>query len=517
MRRAKVRKNPGTGQHGGIRTALPAMSLAAAFSWLTSAIFVTEWKLRIILGIVGLILPGRALYRLAISRREQTKLDEAEQFLAYLSGQISSGRTLERALLDAPASLKEQFGMRSRLVRLLDRLRRQLLAQSDLSAGLQELDRSYSCARLSQDLAIVPWLRKYGGYLDVYLRESHRQIYMEIALKSEVEAENSQKTTEAAVMCFLPFFFGLLLFRQTVNPDQAAVTADWRTFAGFIFHLVTLLTISLTLLIMAGSQIRSGRTRRSQAISAAEPEKTYPRLSAFYLKLLPAGLGYKISRIVRYRNPAQPADSLWHQYLRQKVKYLICGFAVSLLFFVSRAVPLWLVPLIIVIFPILQDLLVLREEENNKQFYRLSYPPFLSMLSLLMESGLTLQIALGLSIDATKKLVCGQRLGTELELAQKAVETGVTAAEAVRKLADQCPLPEISAALRCAARYDRQGSGELLSLLGMQSAASWQIYRNGLRRRLGQRALLLFLPMGMALTNVLAIAVVPALASFQTI
>jgi hypothetical protein len=78
-------------------------------------------------------------------------------------------------------------------------------------------------------------------------------------------------------------------------------------------------------------------------------------------------------------------------------------------------------------------------------------------------------------------------------------------------------LPEISAALRCAARYDQQGSGELLSLLGMQSAASWQIYRNGLRRRLEQRALLLFLPMGMALINVLAIAVVPALASFQTL
>ena len=211
------------------------------------------------------------------------------------------------------------------------------------------------------------------------------------------------------------------------------------------------------------------------------------------------------------------ADGLWHQYLRQKVKYLICGIAISLLLFISRAVPLWLVFLTIIIFPILQDLLVLNEEENNKQFYRLSYPPFLSMLSLLMESGLTLQIALGLSIDATKKLVCGQRLGIELELAQKSVETGVTGAEAVRKLAAQCPLPEISAALRCAARYDQQGSGELLSLLGMQSAASWQIYRNGLRRRLEQRALLLFLPMGMALINVLAIAVVPALASFQTL
>ncbi|MGI6089841.1 MAG: hypothetical protein ACOYEL_00370 [Saccharofermentanales bacterium] len=517
MRKAKVRKNHQTGQHDGIRTALPAMLLAAAFSWLTSAIFVTEWKLRLILGLVGLILPGRALYKLVISRREQMKLDEAEQFLAYLSGQISSGRTLERALLDAPANLKEQFGTRSRLVRLLDRLRRQLLAQGDLVAGLQDLDRSYSCTRLSQDLAILPWLRKYGGHIDVYLRESHRQIYTEIALKSEVEAENSQKTTEAAVMCFLPFLFGLLLFRQNINPDQTAVTTGWWILAGFIFHLIALLTISLTLSIIARPQIRSGKTGQHQADSTAEPGKTYPRLSAFYLKLLPVGLGYKISRIVRFSDPTQPGENLWHKYLKQKVKYLFCGFAVALLLFISRTVPLWFVPIAIIIFPLLQDLLVLSEEQNNKQFYRLSYPPFLSMLSLLMESGLTLQIALGLSIDATKKLVCGQRLGTELELAQKSVEAGVTGAEAVRKLAALCPLPEISAALRCAARYDQQGSGELLSLLGMQSAASWQIYRNGLRRQLEQRALFLFLPMGMALINVLAIAVVPALASFQTI
>ena len=49
----------------------------------------------------------------------------------------------------------------------------------------------------------------------------------------------------------------------------------------------------------------------------------------------------------------------------------------------------------------------------------------------------------------------------------------------------------------------------------MQAAAGWQIYRNGLRRQLEQRSLLLFIPMGLALLNVLAIAVIPALASFQ--
>jgi hypothetical protein len=134
-----------------------------------------------------------------------------------------------------------------------------------------------------------------------------------------------------------------------------------------------------------------------------------------------------------------------------------------------------------------------------------------------MESGLTLEIALELSIKAIDNISSAQLIKNDLRRAQKSIKAGATAAQAVKSLADKCPLLEISSALRCAARYDQQGSAELLNLLNMQAAAGWQIYRNGLRRQLEQKSLLLFIPMGLALLNVLAIAVIPALASFQLV
>lgn len=501
-----------------IFVALPALLLGGFFSWLTSIIFITDLKLRFICTCLGLIMPGKAIERLIQAGRDKIKWEESEQFLGYLSGQISSGYTLERALLDAPSALKEQMGRRGKLVKLLNILRRQLLAQTDLSSALLQLDHSFACSRLSQDLAILPWLSQYGGQMDVYLRESHRQIYMETALRAEVEAENSQKTTEALVMSFLPLIFGALLFKQHINPQSIATTSGWIKLSGFVFQIVTLVTISLTLMIMSKPQLRNTKSIEVKPKNKNQvPRKFYKKSASIYLKLLPASFGYRLNRIVRQSESEQTTDHLWQQYLQKKFLYLLCGLLIGFILLVSGEAPWWVVVLAIFIFPVLQDLGAFNSAKKQKQAYRLIYPPFLSMLSLLMESGLTLQIALDLSIKATKNIIGSGQVSSDLEHARNSLESGITASQAVRGLANRCPLPEISAALRCAARYDQQGSAELLTLMSMQTVAGWHIYRNGLRRQLEQRSLLLFLPMGMALLNVLAIAVVPALASFQII
>ncbi|HHU07179.1 MAG TPA: hypothetical protein GXZ59_02415 [Clostridiaceae bacterium] len=491
-----------------------ALVVAGIFSWSTSAIFLSDTELRLFSTGFGLVLLGKAIYEVLMSRAEQVKLEEAEQLLAYLSGQAASGYTLERSLLDAAGALKEQLGLRSKLVRLLARLRQQILSQMELSSAFNQLADNYACPRLSMDLIILPYLRQYGGNMDVYLRESHRQLYLEIGVKAEVASENSQKTTEAVIMGLLSFLFGLTLFRQHL--DSAGEQGfDWLPAAGVIFHAISIFVLSATLIIIAKSVMPKNQADVSSHQLRAGKKTRFTKASAVYLKLMPASFSYKVTNLISRSGTEQEIEQIWQDYIYKKITYLFCGIALSVILLTSRALPIWLIPVTIVFFPLLQDLSLLSREQQNKQAYRLVYPPFLNVLSLLMESGLTLQIALELSIRAIDKTSSAQLIKKDLKMAQESIKAGATAAQAVRSLADKCPLPEISSALRCAARYDLQGSSELLTLLNMQAAAGWQIYRNGLRRQLEQRSLLLFIPMGLALLNVLAIAVTPAVASFQ--
>ncbi len=489
---------------------------AGVFSWVTSAIFLTDLRLRLISAGIGSIMLSKAINEVLLSRSEQLKLKEVEQFLGYLSGQAASGYTLERSFLDAAGALKEQLGLRSKLVRLLVRLRQQIHSQVELPAALNQLAEAYSCSRLSMDLAILPYLRQYGGQIDFYLRESHRQLYMEIDMKAEVAAENSQKTTEAGIMGVLPFLFGIILFRQYLG-SEGEPGFSWLPAAGTIFHIFAVFILSITLIIMARSAAKKNQASISYYETGTGKQAKFSRASAVYLKLMPASFSYRITNLIRRSGTEQETAQIWQHYIYKKVIYLIFGIIISMFLLVIRALPIWLLPLPIIFFPLLQDLYLLSQEQQSKQVYRLSYPPFLNVLSILMESGLTLEIALELSIKAIDNISSAQLIKNDLRRAQKSIKAGATAAQAVKSLADKCPLLEISSALRCAARYDQQGSAELLNLLNMQAAAGWQIYRNGLRRQLEQKSLLLFIPMGLALLNVLAIAVIPALASFQLV
>jgi hypothetical protein len=87
---------------------------------------------------------------------------------------------------------------------------------------------------------------------------------------------------------------------------------------------------------------------------------------------------------------------------------------------------------------------------------------------------------------------------------------------AASRLAERCPLPEVQAALRLMARYEREGGREILELIRMQSDRSRQIYRDALRGRAEQRSLLFVLPMAIDLVVVMATVILPAIISMQT-
>ena len=90
------------------------------------------------------------------------------------------------------------------------------------------------------------------------------------------------------------------------------------------------------------------------------------------------------------------------------------------------------------------------------------------------------------------------------------LESGYDSVMAVSALAERCPLPEIQAALRLMARYEREGGIEILELIRMQSERSRQLYRDALRGKAEQRSLLFVIPMAIDLVVVMATVILPA-------
>ena len=60
------------------------------------------------------------------------------------------------------------------------------------------------------------------------------------------------------------------------------------------------------------------------------------------------------------------------------------------------------------------------------------------------------------------------------------------------------------------ARYEREGGSELLELLTLQAQTSYQLHRNGRRRELEEKSLLLLAPMTIDLLVILLVSVWPA-------
>ncbi|MBP1757676.1 MAG: hypothetical protein H6Q62_532 [Firmicutes bacterium] len=81
----------------------------------------------------------------------------------------------------------------------------------------------------------------------------------------------------------------------------------------------------------------------------------------------------------------------------------------------------------------------------------------------------------------------------------------------VERLADRNPVPELQVYWHNVARYEREGSRELLELLTLQAKTGYQLLSFGRRRELEERSLMVLLPMIIDLIVVLLVAIWPSI------
>ena len=109
------------------------------------------------------------------------------------------------------------------------------------------------------------------------------------------------------------------------------------------------------------------------------------------------------------------------------------------------------------------------------------------------------------------------QLKTDLLKIKHSLSVGDSAAFAITNAAENLPQEEIASILQLMARYDRDGGRELLDILEIQANASWQLYRNAMRKRLQMKNMALFIPMTVDLFVVIIMAMLPAVANLGNI
>ena len=156
-----------------------------------------------------------------------------------------------------------------------------------------------------------------------------------------------------------------------------------------------------------------------------------------------------------------------------------------------------------------------RLEKRERQLL-LSYPEFISRLTLLMGAGLPVRAAfMRMAADYRKKKERGKNyVYEELQLVCREMESGVTEVEAYEHFGRRCRLPQYRKCAALLVQNLKKGSAGLLAALQEEAEHSFEERKRNAREE-GERAgTKLLLPMMMMLAVVMVLILVPACFSF---
>ena len=153
------------------------------------------------------------VYRQWNSWKEQVLLDIEEGFkdwLYYVKGGLTSGKSIEHAILGCRESFRNYVGAGHPILLGLEQLYRGL----ELRIPIEECIRRFgeeTQVEVIQDFAVVFEIsKKQGGHMAGTLERTIQQIYDRVDLRLEISAMISAKKLEQRLMCVMPF--GIMFF-----------------------------------------------------------------------------------------------------------------------------------------------------------------------------------------------------------------------------------------------------------------------------------------------------------------
>ena len=518
------------------RLITPCICLLLA--WLASAPFIESVFVRMILTVPGVFLLLKAVNHWRTGRRMLTGREHFKWFLELLLTRLSSGASLERAISDTLPGLSQLLGRGADLLTALKQLEQQLSAGQPLETLLPSLSRSIHCPEARIFFQILPELRRTGGKIDQYVRQHLQMVTEQLALQQDLNAETTQRQTEAMILALMPFALAALL-EQSYDSAMREALATPPGVAGMMAAFVlAMLAAAITLSALGLNPAAPSHPLSTSGKSAAAGQildntvtrLAQPVLHRLYRDLLPETYGNRLLKILYGQNedPSKSsgpshATAVIVRFFLEKAVYILVSLVPALVFTLTLAngwIALILLPVIV---SAAQDQKIFQIQRQQMTEYRLIYPVFLNLCAALLQSGLTLHkalqtcLALPLLDERKKTPKKTSSLPDDLVMIRRLIQTGRPADQAVEALAAACPIPEAQAAMLLMQRYDRYGGSETLQMLSMQAAACWSLYRNTIRKQMEHQSLRLLIPMMLDLLAVILTSLLPAVLSIRSL
>ncbi|MBP1757677.1 MAG: hypothetical protein H6Q62_533 [Firmicutes bacterium] len=323
--------------------ALADLLLAGLFACVASLPFplTLAWR-------ASFLLPVTLLLALVLKKQRHHSqsshlLRDYQTLLAYLSSRLSIGETLERALWASPKAIQNQVGAESQFGKELQQIARQIDSHSDLDNAIRNFVSQLPCAAVQPILLVLPLLQKMGGRLDQFVRDSHRMLSEMAALEQEIRAEQSQKQAEALILAVMPFVLVAGLQQMISGDDRTSLINN--TLSQLIYssaYLLSCLALALTWISR-----QPGRSERKQHRVKAKQKSTRindfeNHLARLVLALYDHPAVTRLSRSVRDLLNDSPPDR--EQYFQTKLRLIALGLFLALLWTISGAIPVYLLP-----------------------------------------------------------------------------------------------------------------------------------------------------------------------------
>jgi len=489
-----------------------------------------EWNwLRWILVIPSGCLLGRSLCRWQDKRRQAFVLEQFKWLLEFLLTRLTAGATLENSFLEATTGLGKILGRNSRLMLGLALLSRQLSARQPLNQILPSFSRFLPCPESRRFFQSLAELRDSGGHVSQFVRQQLQRCAERLALLQDLQAETTQRQTEAGIMAVMPILMAFLI-SDASDAMTGGLEPDMLSVAGMLAaYVMTVAAGSLTFNAL-GFQIAVIKRQARISASCHRSVRLFKRpglfMSRIYKNMLPESYGGRLLKILQsVNNPSVSTEvDPCQLFFQIKIAYMLIGLLPGLLLVMTAPQIGYIFPVLPLILCLIHDQTILRYFRQRQIECRLEYPEFLNFISALLQAGLSVHHALDITLRTfeNRQNGCTQNqdrtmLQQDLQEIRKMQQIGVPVDQAIEKIAAGCIIPDAQAAFLLISRYERSGGDDILQMLQMQSSTCWSLYRNTVRKQLEQQTLLLLLPMTLDLIAVVLISVLPAIQSLSAI
>lgn len=467
---------------------------------------------------------SKSLNKYFTQKKEAEEEKEFANFLSYLSSAVSAGHNLELSLMEARNKMDKELNEASRVREAVSQVRISLFAGLGLRGALKHFTTTFRQKTIRTFAHILPSLAERGGRYDVFLQLQRDSLHKELELKAELKAEQSASVMEAFIMSLMPFILSFCLSRSAYTRELKNRVSTPTLQALLLALSVIGFCLSLRLLASQPEVERFPRLCLPKLLAKpAAMRKLLFQLSQSIASLYGTARYHRCLTNLAYLFPHK--GQVWERFILLKV-LISAGFTLSSWLSTKQALALLLVPLGF-FFPDIKMRDALRKIRSAEQA---EYPPFLTLLAILLESGLNLERSLHLSLLAwipetnkqagspahqkrnRKKSV----LVHDLLLLKQQLESGLPADRAMEWLAENRFHAEIAQCLFLMARFAREGGEEQIQMIKVQAMRSTDHYRNATRERLAKKSLKLLLPLTYELLLVLTIAALPAILQFYT-